>query len=86
MQYLQAVNSGKGFITAQDRMRFSVSGYPADVWVLNENHHGQRWAEEKIRFNEGQFLTQSEAQALINAECADSVDLDGNPIESPILP
>ena len=44
MQYLQAVNSGKGFITVQDRMRFSVSGYPADVWVLDENHHGQRWA------------------------------------------
>jgi len=86
MQYLQAICSGKGFITAQDRMRFSVSGYPADVWVLDENHHGQRWAEEKIRFNEGQFLTQSEAQALINAECADSVDEDGNPIEPPILP
>lgn len=86
MLYLQAINSGKGFITVQDRRRFSISGYPADVWVLDENQHSQRWTEEKIRFNEGRFLTKSEAQSLINTECADSVDFDGNPLESPVLP
>lgn len=86
MIYIQVTNSGKGFITVQDRRRFSISGYPADVWVLDENQHSQQWVEEKIRFYEGKSLTKSEAQTLINAELEDAVDEDGNPVEPPILP
>ena len=86
MLYIQAINSGKGFITATDRHRFAISGYPANIWAVEINSSGRTWAEEKIRFNEGQSLPRSVAQEKINIECVDSVDEDGNSIEPPILP
>ena len=35
--YGTATNTGKGFFTAQDRSDFYISGYPANVWVIENN-------------------------------------------------
>jgi hypothetical protein len=82
MIYLNATSTGKGFITTIDRLRFSISGYPGDTWVIEDNRYGRQWAEEQVRFNEGQIIEKSEAQALTNSACEGSVD----PLSPPELP
>ena len=32
--YGVAENTGKGFITANDRQKFFIRGYPANVWMV----------------------------------------------------
>ena len=57
-------NTGKGFFTAEDRRKFFLRGYPADVWMIGNNVDGAMWLAEK----NGVEKTKSEAQALIDAE------------------
>ena len=62
--YGVATNTGKGFFTAEDRQKFFLRGYPADVWMVGNNVDGAMWLAEKG----GVEKTKSEAQALITAE------------------
>jgi len=62
--YGVATNTGKGFFTAEDRRKFFLRGYPADVWMIGNNVDGAMWLAEK----NGVEKTKSEAQALIDAE------------------
>jgi hypothetical protein len=62
--YGVATNTGKGFFTAEDRRKFFLRGYPADVWMVGNNVDGAMWLAEK----NGVEKTKSEAQALIDAE------------------
>ena len=62
--YGVATNTGKGFFTAEDRQKFFLRGYPADVWMVGNNVDGAMWLAEK----NGVEKTKSEAQALITAE------------------
>ena len=62
--YGVAENTGKGFFTAQDRQKFFLRGYPANIWVIGNNVDGAMWLAEK----NGVEKTKEEAQALIDAE------------------
>ena len=62
--YGTATNTGKGFFTHEDRQKFFLRGYPADVWMVGNNIEGARWLAEK----NGVEKTKAEAQALITAE------------------
>ena len=61
--YGVATNTGKGFFTAEDRRKFFLRGYPADVWMIGNNVDGAMWLAEK----NGVEKTKSEAQAYPNA-------------------
>ena len=76
--YGVATNTGKGFITANDRQKFFLRGYPADVWMIGNNVDGAMWLAEK----NGVEKTKAEAQALIDAEIqAAQADWDALPDE-----
>ena len=62
--YGVAENTGKGFFTAQDRQKYFLRGYPANVWMVGNNVDGAMWLAEK----NGVEKTKAEAQALIDAE------------------
>ena len=62
--YGVAENTGKGFITANDRQKLFSRGYPANVWCIGNNVDGAMWLAEK----NGVEKTKEEAQALIDAE------------------
>ena len=62
--YGTATNTGKGFFTHEDRQKFFLRGYPADVWCVGNNVEGARWLAEK----NGVEKTKAEAQALVTAE------------------
>ena len=62
--YGVATNTGKGFFTAEDRRKFFLRGYPANVWVVGNNVDGAMWLAEKG----GREKTKAEAQALIDAD------------------
>ena len=82
MLYLIAKSTGKGFIMPQ--RRFSISGYSGDVWAIDDNIHAQRWAEEQVRFADGQIVDKGVAQTAVNNATKDFDD-DGNPIIPPTL-
>ena len=62
--YGVAENTGKGFFTANDRRKFFLRGYPANVWMVGNNVDGAMWLAEKGASEK----TKSEAQALVTAE------------------
>ena len=62
--YGVATNTGKGFFTAEDRRKFFLRGYPANVWMVGNNVDGAMWLAEK----NGVEKAKSEAQALIDAD------------------
>ena len=62
--YGVATNTGKGFFTAEDRRKFFLRGYPANVWMVGNNVDGAMWLAEKG----AREKTKAEAQALIDAE------------------
>ena len=62
--YGVATNTGKGFITVNDRQKFFIRGYPANVWMVGNTVDGAMWLAEK----NGVEKTKAEAQALIDAE------------------
>ena len=62
--YGVAENTGKGFFTAEDRRKFFLRGYPANVWMVGNNVDGAMWMAEKGAREQ----TKTEAQALIDAD------------------
>ena len=62
--YGVAENTGKGFFTADDRRKFFLRGYPANVWMVGNNVNGAMWLAEKGAREQ----TKAEAQALIDAD------------------
>jgi hypothetical protein len=62
--YGVAENTGKGFFTAEDRRKFFLRGYPANVWMVGNNVDGAMWLAEKGASEK----TKSEAQAVVDAE------------------
>ena len=62
--YGVAKNTGKGFFTAEDRRKFFLRGYPANVWMVGNTVDGAMWMAEKG----AREKTKAEAQALIDAE------------------
>jgi len=62
--YGVAENTGKGFFTAEDRRKFFLRGYPANVWMVGNNIDGAMWLAEKGASEK----TKSEAQAVVDAE------------------
>ena len=62
--YGTATNTGKGFFTHEDRQKFFLRGYPADVWMVGNNVDGAMWLAEKGASEK----TKSEAQAVVDAE------------------
>ena len=62
--YGTATNTGKNFLTVEDRRNFFLRGYPGEVWVVGNNEKGALWLAEK----NGVEKTKSEAQALVTAE------------------
>lgn len=63
--YIVAENWGKGFITHQDNVSFSPSGFPANVWqVPANNRDANLWIAKVL----GTVKTRVEAQALVDAE------------------
>lgn len=63
-KYCTAINSGKNFFTARERMEFHLSGHPGDVWVVGDNLYGNAW----IKRVGGNIKTKSEAQAIVDAK------------------
>jgi len=60
--YCTATNSGKGFITHQDRHDFFIRGFEGDVWVVEKNIEGAAW----ISRVSGTSKTYDEAQAIVD--------------------
>lgn len=63
-KYCTAINWGKDFFTARERMEFHLSGHPGDVWVVGDNLYGNAW----IKRVGGNIKTKSEAQAIVDAK------------------
>ena len=38
--YCTATNTGKGFITGEDRNRLTIEEHVGDVWVVENNNYG----------------------------------------------
>ena len=60
--YCTATNSGKGFITHQDRNDFFIKGFEGNVWVVEKNIQGAAW----ISRVSGTSKTYDEAQAIVD--------------------
>ena len=64
-QYLVAENWGKGFIETGESTRFSIAGYPGNVWkVPAHNKQANLWIGKVL----GTIKTKDEAQTLVDAE------------------
>ena len=63
--YIVAENWGKGFITHEDSISFSPSGFPANVWQVPINNRAANLWIAKVL---GTVKTRAEAQALVDAE------------------
>ena len=61
--YCKIKNHGKGFITAQDRFAFDISGHPNDTWVVEDNAAGQRWIDDQ---KADPFADKAAAQAALD--------------------
>lgn len=61
--YCVAENTGKGFITHEDSRNFYRSGHAGNVWVIENNTHGQAWVTRKS----ATLKTLVEAQAIVDA-------------------
>ena len=62
--YCTATNSGKGFITHQDRNDFFIRGFAGNVWVVEKNIESAAW----ISRVSGTSKTYDEAQTIVNTE------------------
>ena len=60
MQYYQATNPGKGFITHEDNERSHIAGYPGEIWSTESN---TEWATRVGAVSK----TKEEAQAIVDA-------------------
>jgi len=60
--YCTATNTGKGFITHQDRGDFYIRGFLANVWVVEKNLAGANW----ISRVSGTSKTYTEAKTIVD--------------------
>ena len=64
--YCTATNTGKGFITHQDRGDFYIRGFIANVWVVEKNLKGANW----ISRVSGVSKTHAEAKTIVDNQIA----------------
>ena len=64
--YCTATNTGKGFITHQDRHDFYIRGFIANVWVVEKNLAGANW----ISRVSGVSKTHAEAKTIVDNQIA----------------
>ena len=64
--YCTATNTGKGFITHQDRGDFYIRGFIANVWVVEKNLAGANW----ISRVSGVSKTHAEAKTIVDNQIA----------------
>lgn len=81
MKYVQATNTGKGFITHEDRELGHMSGHGGDTYAVSDNHTA--WI---ARVN-GTVKTLAEAEAIVLAAAEsgwDSNNVEGETAEEKI--
>jgi hypothetical protein len=77
--YCTATNTGKGFITHQDRADFFIRGFVADVWVVEKNIKAADWVSQELV---ELLKTYAEAQTIVdNAVTAAQSTWDANNVE-----
>ena len=74
--YCKIKNHGKGFITAQDRFAFEISGHPNDTWIVEDNTAGRRWIEDQ---KADPFANKAAAQAALDTSLSGKVHPDTHP-------
>jgi hypothetical protein len=63
--YIVAENWGKGFIEHSESAKFTISGFPGNVWqVPAHNKDANLWIHKVL----GVVKTKAEAQAIVDAE------------------
>jgi hypothetical protein len=63
--YIVAENWGKGFIEHSESAKFTIAGFPGNVWqVPAHNKDANLWVAKVL----GTVKTLSEAQAIVDAE------------------
>ena len=63
--YIVAENWGKGFIEHSESSKFTISGFPGNVWqVPAHNKDANLWINKVL----GVVKTKAEAQAIVDAE------------------
>ena len=67
--YCTATNTGKGFVTHQDRNLFYLSGHVGDVWVVGNNNHGISW----INRVSGTAKVKVDAQAIVDGKIDEAI-------------
>jgi len=60
--YCTATNTGKGFITGEDRNRLTIEEHVGDVWVVENNNYGISW----INRVSGTAKVKADAQAIVD--------------------
>ena len=76
MKYVQATNTGKGFITPEDRDLGHMSGYAGDIYAVSDNHTS--WI---TRVN-GVEKALAEAEAIVLAAVQQNWDNNNIPNET----
>jgi hypothetical protein len=61
--YSVMANTGKGFITLEDRKAFWLCGYPGDVWVATDVRESRHW----VARHNGVSKTKDQAQTIVTA-------------------
>ena len=74
--YCKVKNHGKGFIVAQDRFAFDISGHPNDTWVVEDNAAGQRWIDDQ---KADPFADKAAAQAALDTSILGQLYADDHP-------
>ena len=75
--YCKIKNHGKGFITAQDRFAFEISGHPNDTWVVQDNAAGTQWIDDQ---RADRFANKAAAQASVDSFLSGKLHPDDHPI------
>lgn len=65
-QYIQATNTGVGFITHDDRDAFTIQGFLDDLWVTDDSDAATAW----IARVGGTTMNRDSAQALVDSSIA----------------
>ena len=77
MKYVQATNTGKGFITHEDRTLGHISGHADDIYAVSDNHTG--WVARVG----GVEKTLEEATAIVLSSAQQGWDANNRPNETP---
>jgi len=76
MKYYQATNTGKGFITHQDKQLGHLSGHPGDIWAVADSNSA--WGARVS----GTEKTLEEATAIALASAQTGWDNSNQPNET----